>query len=418
LAGTLALAGVSSLFAQRSFTINGRVKVEGGSLDGVKVIVYKAGQKQRTLSNGLNKFSLDLEVNTTYQLEFVKDGFVTKKLDFDTNAPAEAAANGFTPFEFGVNLFKQYEGVNTVVFNQPVGMIRYDATADDFDYDTDYTKSIQSALAKTIAEVEQKQAEEQQRADAEAKLKEDEEKAKAKAEAAKAKQEAEATKEQARLQKEQEATAQKEKARVEAEAAKAQAAAQKAEAAAQKAEQERLAEESRKAKAPPEPKAKPEPKPKQELKPKPEPKPKPDTKPEPPPAPVAKVKPPKQKPEPNPTPIVAQIKGSRGSPKEGEDIRRGLAPKEQEEASRIQPAKVNEGAEARPEVVVPEVKVTRKQELIVEANQVITKVEVDNGKKRTEYRRVAHKRGSVVYFKDGETCTERVYETEALAETR
>ncbi len=405
LAGTLALAGVSSLFAQRSFTINGRVKVEGGSLDGVKVIVYKAGQKQRTLSNGLNKFSLDLEVNTTYQLEFVKDGFVTKKLDFDTNAPAEAAANGFTPFEFGVNLFKQYEGVNTVVFNQPVGMIRYDATADDFDYDTDYTKSIQSALAKTIAEVEQKQAEEQQKADAEAKLKEDEEKARAKADAAKAKQEAEAAKEQARLQKEQEAAAQKEKARVEAEAAKAQAAAKKA-------EQERLAQESRKPKEPPAPKPKPEPKAK------PEPKPKPDPKPEPTPAPVAKVKPPKPKPEPKPAPVVAQIKGTRGSPTEGEDTRRGLAPKEQEEASRIQPAKVNEGAETRPEVVVPEVKVTRKQELIVEANQVITKVEVDNGKKRTEYRRVAHKRGPVVYFKDGQTCTERVYETEALAETR
>ncbi len=397
LAGTLALAGVSSLFAQRNFTINGRVKVEGGSLDGVKVIVYKAGQKQRTLSSGLNKFSLELEVGTTYQLEFIKDGFVTKKLDFDTHAPAEAAANGFTPFEFGVNLFKQYEGVNTVVFNQPVGMIRYDATADDFDYDTDYTKSIQSALSKTIAEVEQKQAEEQQKIDAEAQMKADEEKAKAKADAAKARQDAEAAKEQARVQKEQELAAQKEKERAGAEA-------RKAEAAAKKAEQERLAEEGRKAKEPPAPKPKAEPK----------------AKPEPPPPPVAKSKPPKPKPEPTPAPapVITQVKGIRGEPKEGGDTRRSLAPKEEQEASRIQPAKVNEGAEPRPDAVVPEVKITRKQELIVEANQVITKVEVDNGKKRTEYRRVAHKRGPVVYFKDGQACTERVYETEALAETR
>ncbi len=399
LAGVLAFAGMSSLYAQRSFTINGRVKVDGGSLEGVKVIVYKAGEKQRTLSNGLNKFSLVLEVNTTYQLEFVKDGFVTKKLDFDTNAPAEAAANGFTPFEFGVNLFKQYEGVNTVVFNQPVGMIRYDATADDFDYDTDYTKSIQSALAKTIAEVEQKQADEQHKADADAKLKAEEEKSKAKADAAKAKQEADASKEQARVQKEQEVAVQKEKDRAEAET-------KKAEIAAKKAEQERLAEDSRKAKEPPPPKPKPAPKPR------------PEPKPEPPPAPVAKVKVPKVRPELKPEPVVAQMKGTRGDPKEGGDTRRGLAPKELEEASRIQPAKVNLGAETRPEVVVPEVKVTRKQELMVEANQVITKVEVDNGNKLTEYRRVAHKRGPVVYFKDGQACTERVYATEALAETR
>src|SRR5262245_38525517 len=40
---------------QGKFTINGRLKVDGGSVDGSRVVVYKNGQKDRTLSNGLNK---------------------------------------------------------------------------------------------------------------------------------------------------------------------------------------------------------------------------------------------------------------------------------------------------------------------------------------------------------------------------
>src|SRR5690606_36660648 len=113
--------------------------------------------------------------------------FVTKKMSFNTRVPADAAANGFTPFEFAVSLFKQYDGVNTVVFNQPVGVIRYDRTMDDFDYDTDYTKSIQSALDKTMEEVAAKQKEESGGASAAAeaaKRKDVEDKARASVEAA------------------------------------------------------------------------------------------------------------------------------------------------------------------------------------------------------------------------------------------
>ncbi len=157
IAGALVFSSAAGVLAQGGFQINGRVKLEGGSLDDTHVVVYKNGEKQRTISSGLSKFSLDLDLNADYILEFEKDGFVTKKLSFDTHAPAEAIANGFTPFEFAVSMFKQYEGVNTVVFNQPVGMIRYDKETDDFDYDTDYTKSIQSALEKTLQEVAAKQ---------------------------------------------------------------------------------------------------------------------------------------------------------------------------------------------------------------------------------------------------------------------
>ena len=114
---TIALSGMAQ---GGGFVITGRLKVDGGSVDGSTMVVYREGQKQRTVSTDLNKFSLELDLNTSYVLSFEKDGFVTKKLSFDTHAPAAAITNGFTPCAFVVSLFKQYDGVNTVAFNPPV----------------------------------------------------------------------------------------------------------------------------------------------------------------------------------------------------------------------------------------------------------------------------------------------------------
>jgi hypothetical protein len=72
--------------------------------------------------------------------------------------PADRMQQGFEPYTYGVNLFRQYDGVNTVIFNQPVAKISYSKNIDDFDYDVDYTKSIQSAM-KEAEEETQKQAE-------------------------------------------------------------------------------------------------------------------------------------------------------------------------------------------------------------------------------------------------------------------
>lgn len=400
-AGALALAGASGVLAQGTFTINGRLKVEGDGLDGAKLIVIKDGQKVRTLNSGLSKFSMDLDVNASYVLEFVKDGFVTKKLSFDTHAPVEAVANGFTPFEFAVNLFKQYEGVNTVVFNQPVGMIRYDKNLDDFDYDTDYTKSIQSQLQQVMDQVAQKQEQEKGREDEEARRKAEEEKARAKADAEKARAEAEAAKAKVREEKAAAEAAQKEQAR--------QAAEQKkADEAARKAEQERQAEEARQRKEAEKAKVaearKPDP-------------PKPKTAPPPPSAPaprkmaVTAAAPP-------PPPVRSTSNGVRREPVGGDDRRRAQPPREGAEGSPVHMAEAREAAEARPAEDVKERRVKRNEELIVEPNAVITRIQLDDGVRRTEYRRVVHKRGPTFYFKDGQTCTQRVYETEALAERR
>lgn len=408
IAGALVFSSAAGVLAQGGFQINGRLKVDDGGLDGARVIVYKNGEKQRSISSGLSKFSLDLDLNADYILEFQKEGSVTKKLSFDTHAPAEAIANGFTPFEFAVNLFKQYDDVSTVVFNQPVGMIRYDKNADDFDYDTDYTKSIQTALEKTMKEVAAKQEEEKNKGADEARRAEEEAKAKAKADAEKAKQEAEAARQKAKAEKEAALAAERDKQMKEAEVKKHEAAAKKAEqdrlaeeakaqAAARKAEQERLAAEAKK---------------KEEAKPKPKAPPRSD-----PPPPAAKAKPVKA-PKPPPAPVVAKVNGTIREPKSGNDPRRPVTANAAEEPSRVKVASPNEVVESKPEEQRKAEEVTRNEELIVEPNQVIVRIELANGTERTEYRKVVHKYGPTFYFKDGQSISKLIYESEALADNK
>ncbi|MEO5585915.1 MAG: hypothetical protein ABIQ75_10705 [Flavobacteriales bacterium] len=364
----LAMALPAIGMSQGRFVINGKLKVEGGGLDGCKMVVYRDGEKHKTISTDLNKFSLELELNKTYVLSFEKPGFVTKKLSFNTNAPAAAALTGFTPFDFVVSLFKQYDGMNTVVFNQPVGMIRYDERLADFEYDTDYTKSIQSALEAAQAEVTKKQQEEERQLADEAKRKEQEEKDKAKADA----------------------KAQKDAAAKAKDDAKAQA---KQEAATREAEQARLAE------------AKPVPK----VEPKPEPK------PVPPPvvAPVAETPAPKA-PKPRPAAVATTI----SKPRESSEARNASVPRIAEERSPIQPALAHASEEPRPKFEATPIFTVRHQDVIVEPNQVVTVVRLERGATQTEYRKVIRKYSGTFYFKDGSSCTRSIYESEALAEVQ
>ncbi|MEZ4738212.1 MAG: hypothetical protein R2818_02390 [Flavobacteriales bacterium] len=391
---TLLLPCVSS--AQGKFTVNGRMKVEGSDLDGARAVVMKDGVRERTITVNLNKFSLDLDLNANYIISFEKEGYVSKKLSFNTHAPLEAVPNGFTPFDFAVSLFKQYDDINIVVFNQPVGMIRFDNRAGDFDYDTDYTRSIQTQLQEVLDKVAKREKDEaanakerEQRAAAEAK-----EKAKAEAEAAKlaearAKAAAEAAKqEEARLK--AEAAAAKE-----AEDRAIAEAKQRDQAEAQRLENERKAQQTKAQQVAEKPKVEapaPVEKPAPKVVPKADPLPKPE------PRPVAQ----RSAPDPMKSLVV-----------EGGDTRREIRPVIVEEAPRSALATVNKRDETRPNQEVDEPEVVREEQLLVEANSVTTVVRLTLAEKVDEYRRVVHKWGGNYYFKNGEACTQEVYQREA-----
>ncbi|MEQ9187117.1 MAG: hypothetical protein RLP15_05230 [Cryomorphaceae bacterium] len=142
------------LFAQNDFVISGKFKIDGGTNNGAKIVVEKNGKRVKQLE-GESRFEIGLDFQAIYVVSFEKEGFVTKRLRFDTHVPEDRIEYGFEPFPFTVEIFEQYDDVNMVVFNQPVGRISYSELIDEFDYDTDYTKSIQAQIDQAMDEVEE-----------------------------------------------------------------------------------------------------------------------------------------------------------------------------------------------------------------------------------------------------------------------
>jgi len=147
------LFGVQGVAQKNEFIVEGRFKIDGGSVGGAKILVEKDGQQVKSIE-GDSKFEVGLDFQAIYVISFVKEGFVTKRLRFDTHVPSDRVDYGFEPFRFSVELFEQYDDVNMVVFNQPVGKISYSDLIYEFDYDTDYTKSIQTRIDQAMDEVE------------------------------------------------------------------------------------------------------------------------------------------------------------------------------------------------------------------------------------------------------------------------
>ncbi len=148
LTGGLLVFSILSLstttYAQTFLEIPIRLDVEKGDLNDVVVKVRKDGKDAFTQS-GASKMRFKFDYNRKYSLIFTKPGYITKTIEINTNAPSSRISQGFDPYKIGVKLFLQNEE-NKVVYNQPVAHIKYDQNLDEFNFDTDYSKSILSAM--------------------------------------------------------------------------------------------------------------------------------------------------------------------------------------------------------------------------------------------------------------------------------
>jgi hypothetical protein len=359
------MALMAQVLGQDKFTVHGRLKIEGGDLSGARAVVYKNGEKERTITTGLNKFTLDLDLNSNYIISFEKDGYVSKKLSFDTRLPAGVPTTGFAPFTYAVSLFKQYDDINIVVFNQPVGMIRYETTTADFDYDTDYTKSIQTQMQQVMDQVEKRRKEEERNKSALAAQQAQQAREQRKAEEEAKKQAAAAAKAEEEARK---------KAEVEARLAEAR----------RKGEEQREAEERKEAgslAAVP-----------------------------PPPPPVVEASKPAPRPTPAPKPPVQAVKARTV---EGEENRRKSEPVLVEEVSPVRKARPAAQDETPPAPAMADEAKVRHEELYEEPNKVTMVIRLETATAVNEYRKVVYKWGGAFYFKNGVSCTREVYDREA-----
>jgi hypothetical protein len=159
----IAFVILSAAVYSQKLGISGSVKVDDNKPTGTVITVEKDGAPYKKISiSETGKFYVGVPFQAEIIMSFEKKGYVTKKIAISTKVPPAVVKDEMDPVTFNVSLFKQYEGMNTIVFNQPVGRYKFDEAKDEFFFDTDYTKSIQSQIAQVEAEVEVKQKEEKE----------------------------------------------------------------------------------------------------------------------------------------------------------------------------------------------------------------------------------------------------------------
>ncbi|MBK7964072.1 MAG: hypothetical protein IPK10_01270 [Bacteroidetes bacterium] len=147
---------VGPSFAQQNFLeIPVKLEIEKGNMSDVVIKVKKEGKDAFTQS-GASKMRFKLDFNKKYTLIFTKPGYISKTIEVNTKAPSGRISAGFDPYKIGVKLFLQNQE-NMVIYNQAVAQIKFDQNLDEFNFETDYSKSILSAVTRD--EEGEKQAE-------------------------------------------------------------------------------------------------------------------------------------------------------------------------------------------------------------------------------------------------------------------
>lgn len=130
--------------------------IDDGDRSGTKVDIERDGASWKQRDGTDAKNYIDLEFQHEYVMTFSKPGFITKKIAISTVVPKKNLDEPFDPLTFNVTIFRQYEGVNVVVFNNPVARYAYLAKKGFFEYDTDYSKTIISQVKKAEDELKVK----------------------------------------------------------------------------------------------------------------------------------------------------------------------------------------------------------------------------------------------------------------------
>ncbi len=156
----LSVFSTSLSFAQERCSIKGDVTVKGGTLDDVRITLYKDAEKVSV--NGLTKggkFSYDLEFGYDFILEFSKKDFVTKRISVSTYVPQDVLERDskFPPCKISIELFKVYPGVDLSLFDAPIGIVMYNSETDLIETDLSHYTEIENELRRIERETKLKE---------------------------------------------------------------------------------------------------------------------------------------------------------------------------------------------------------------------------------------------------------------------
>jgi tetratricopeptide (TPR) repeat protein len=152
---------ISTSFAQQVkgfLEVKGSIKLEAADQEFSKIKVIQGGIVEKTYpAEASGKFSLNLDLNKIYTLEIERQGYYSKRLEFNTNVPAEDV--GIWTYKFSIELIPELEGFDASLLNEPIGKINFVDKVGDFDFDEAYTTAMQKKIKVMMEEYERKKRE-------------------------------------------------------------------------------------------------------------------------------------------------------------------------------------------------------------------------------------------------------------------
>lgn len=136
--------------------IKGTVFKEDKKQKDAQITLYDDNTKVKTVStDDKGEFTFTLELNKNFTLEITKPGMVTEKVNVSTSIAGKTSKTLAWSYGFSVSLFDMVEGLNTTVLNDPVKVIKYFVSLDDFESDKPYAVSMDKKLETLMAQADQ-----------------------------------------------------------------------------------------------------------------------------------------------------------------------------------------------------------------------------------------------------------------------
>jgi len=113
------------------FSVEGIIQAEGGSGASATIVVSRGGKGKKTFTPKPDgKYSFELDFQSTYDLEFMMDGYITRTININTQVPKEVLEDGVMPFFMDILLYKAFDGMKnetaSVSFNERDYGFRFD----------------------------------------------------------------------------------------------------------------------------------------------------------------------------------------------------------------------------------------------------------------------------------------------------
>jgi len=131
--------------------LNGIISDEGLPLPYSTIDIFLDNEiVESVLADNNGKFETYLELNGHFVLEFKQEGYLFKRIIFDTAVPEEQAS--VPQFEFEVSLYQSQllKGSDKSVLDFPAAMIQFSPKNGAFVFNAEYTKNMQAEIEELL----------------------------------------------------------------------------------------------------------------------------------------------------------------------------------------------------------------------------------------------------------------------------